>query len=201
MLYKNIIILLILSIPLFLKAEILYTSNSNIQSLDLNKENNLHAQIHDYINNISYYCDIEKLDNEYWRSGTFQLPDENNSLKEACHSLKENKIEVICRKNSLLLNEHRRPKGIPSFYPVTSKDLAKNGTTFRGFSTCFLNKEFQKNNISFQLYVEYKLEKVAKFYEMADPRDRSQKIKIIQSAKLIPNIKEMSTRYEIVIID
>lgn len=201
MLYKNIVVLLTLSIPLLLKAEILYTSNSDIQNLNLDKENELQAKIHDYINNISYYCGIERLDNEYWRSGTFQLPDENKYLKEACHSLKENKIEVICRKNSLLLNEHKRPKGIPSFYPVTSKDLAKNGTTFRGFSTCFLNKEFQKNNISFQLYVEYKLEKVAKFYEMSDPRDRSKKIKIIQSAKLIPNIKEMSPRYEIVIVD
>tara|TARA_B100000073_G_scaffold348139_1_gene365300 strand:- start:1351 stop:1953 length:603 start_codon:yes stop_codon:yes gene_type:complete len=199
--YKNIIILLILSIPLFLKAEILYTSNSDIQSLDLNKENNLHAQIHDYINNISYYCDIEKLDNEYWRSGTFQLPEENDSLKKACSSLKENKIEVICQNYGLLLNEHRRPKGIPSFYPVTSEKLAKEGTTFRGFSTCFLNKDFQKNNISFQLYVEYKLDKVTKFHKMADPRDRSKKIKIIQSAKLIPNIQEMSPRYEIIIVD
>lgn len=199
--YKNIIILLILSIPLFLKAEILYTSNSDIQSLDLNKENNLHAQIHDYINNISYYCDIEKLDNEYWHSGTFQLPEKNDSLKKACSSLKENKIEVICQNYGLLLNEYRRPKGIPSFYPVTSEKLAKRGTTFRGFSTCFLNKKFQKNNISFKLYIEYKLDKINTFDYMPDPRDRNKKIKIIQSAKLIPNIQEMSPRYEIVIVD
>ena len=200
MLYKSIIIL-ILSIPLFLKSEVLYTSSTDIKKLDLSKENNLHAQIHDYINNISSYCGMERLDNEYWRSGTFQLPDKNKALKKVCHSLKENKIEVICRKNSLLLNEYRRPTGIPVFYPVTSENLAKNGTTFRGFSTCFLNKEFQKNNISFQLYVEYKLNKVKHFHTMADPRNRTKKVKIIQSAKLIPNIKEMSPRYEIVIIE
>jgi hypothetical protein len=201
MFYKKIATLLLFGVTSLTQAEVLYTSNTNIYELDLDKNNNLEAQIHDYINNMSYPCNFEPLDKEYWRSGSFRMLDKNTALESACQSIKENNIEFICYSNGLLLNDHRRLKGIPSFYPVTSEKLAREGTKFRGYVQCFFNKEFEKNRISHKIYVEYKLNKVNKFHKMSDPRDRTKKIKIVESAELIPNIKEMKSRYETVIID
>jgi hypothetical protein len=200
MLNKNILVLLLLIFSLAANADVLYTSDENIYNLNLDKNNDLEAQIHDYINNISYSCGIEPLDQQYWRSGSFTLPNKGGKLDKSCQSMKE-KIEFICYNNGLLLNDHKRPRGFPSFYPVTSEEMARSGTEFRGFVKCFFNKEFEKNNISTEIYVEYKLDKITEFHKMADPRERSKKVKIVQSAKLLPNIKEMKPRYEIVIID
>lgn len=198
---KNILTLLFLTISFGANAEVLYTSDKDIYNLNLDKNNELEAEIHDYINNMSHVCDYKPLDNEYWRSGTFSLPNQNQALENACQSMKEDSIEFTCHQHGLLMNKHRRPRGIPSFYPVTSEKLAQEGTTFRGFVKCFFNKEFEKNNLSTELYVEYKLNKITEFRTMADPRDRSKNVKIVESAKLIPNIEEMNTRYEIVVID
>ena len=150
---------------------------------------------------MSYICDFNPLDNEYWRAGTFSLPSQNKALKDACQSMREGRIEFTCHQHGLLMNEHKRPRGIPSFYPVTSEELARQGTTFTGFVKCFFNKEFEKSNVSTELYVEYKLDKVTEFSAMPDPRDRRKSVKIIESAKLIPNIKEMKPRREIVITE
>ncbi len=201
MLNKNILALLFLTLSFGATAEVLYKSNKDIYNLNLDKNSELEAQIHDYINNMSYVCGFTPLDNEYWRSGTFSLPNQNQALEKACQSIKEDGIEFTCHQHGLLMNKHRRPRGIPSFYPVTSEKLAREGTTFTGFVKCFFNKEFEKNNISTELYVEYKLNKVTEFNTMLDPRDRSKRVKIIDSAELIPNIKEMKVRREIVIID
>lgn len=201
MLNKNTLALLFLTLSFGATAEVLYKSNKDIYNLNLDKNSELEAQIHDYINNMSYVCGFTPLDNEYWRSGTFSLPNQNQALKNACQSMKDDGIEFICHQHGLLMNEHKRPRGIPSFYPVTSEKFAREGTTFTGFIKCFFNKEFEKNSLSTELYVKYKLDKVTEFSAMPDPRDRGKNVKIVESAKLIPNIKEMGIRHEIVIID
>jgi len=198
---KNTLALLFLTLSFGATAEVLYKSNKDIYNLNLDKNSELEAQIHDYINNMSYVCGFTPLDNEYWRSGTFSLPNQNQALKNACQSMKDDGIEFICHQHGLLMNEHKRPRGIPSFYPVTSEKFAREGTTFTGFIKCFFNKEFEKNSLSTELYVKYKLDKVTEFSAMPDPRDRGKNVKIVESAKLIPNIKEMGIRHEIVIID
>ena len=198
---KKIITSLFLMLSFNVNAEVLYTSDKDIYNLNLDKNNELEAQIHDYINNMSYVCGFAPLDNEYWRSGTFSLPNQNQALKNACQSMKDDGIEFICHQHGLLMNEHKRPRGIPSFYPVTSEKFAREGTTFTGFIKCFFNKEFEKNSLSNELYVEYKLDEVSRFNTMPDPRNRRKGVKIVESAKLVPNIREMGIRHEIVIID
>ena len=198
---KKIFTLFFLTLSFNISAEVLYTSDKDIYNLNLDKNNELEAQIHDYINNMSYVCGFEPLDNEHWRAGTFSIHHQNQALKNACQSIKDDGIEFKCHQHGLLMNEHKRPRGIPSFYPVTSEKFAREGTTFTGFIKCFFNKEFEKNSLSTELYVEYKLDEVSRFNTMPDPRNRRKGVKIIESAKLVPNIREMGIRHEIVIID
>lgn len=201
MINKKSFTLLLLAVSFSVNADVLYTSDNDIYNLNLDKNNELEAQIHDYINNMSHACGFEPLDNEYWRSGTFSIPNRSQAFKNACQSMKEDTIEFTCYPHGLLLNAYNRPSGIPSFYPVISEEMAREGTHFSGFVKCYFNKEFEANNMPTELYVKYTLDKVTQFNKMPDPRDRSKSVKIIQSAKLIPNIQEMRNRREIIIID
>tara|TARA_B100000700_G_scaffold131064_1_gene146622 strand:- start:7262 stop:7870 length:609 start_codon:yes stop_codon:yes gene_type:complete len=178
-----------------------------LKDIKINKSLLIDRKVSDFINLTMKDCNIKKSNYKFLESGVYSLI-ESKDKKELCESLTEEQIKLKCYPERLdffmsdLSGDYvKRPKGLPYYYPVISKESINKKNIFKRRLNCFINKVFKEKNQKMELILSYEL-------NMKEPKIGKMKLKereyniIISNTELIPEIDNFKIeRKRIVVVD